>query len=220
MPAIACVMLPDGTHPYLTRQWGDYTGLSTQQTDREGLANVVHPEEAGSLLEKVRTATASGQAFEHEARLRRAADGEYRWFLVRATPLLDDTGTPVKLYGMMIDIEDRMRAKEAVRRSEAYLAQAQKLTRTGSWAYKPGSVRPSYFSDEMFRLYGLSPEDKPPDKDVIRSRVVPGDFAKWCGLAKQLSNGSRKAPAEIDYGWVAPDGSVRHFHTVISPVLD
>ncbi len=220
MPAIACVMLPDGTHPYLTRQWADYTGLSVQQTDREGLANVVHPEEAGSLREKVRTAMVSGEAFEHEARLRRAADGEYRWFLVRATPLLDDTGTPVKLYGIMIDIEDRMRAKEAVRRSEAYLAQAQKLTKTGSWAYKPGSVRPSYFSDEMFRLYGLSPEEKPPDRDIVEDRIVPEDSAEWRGLTEQLGNGSRKAPAEMDYRWMGPDGSVRHFHTIVSPVLD
>src|SRR5580658_3691815 len=220
MPAIACVMLPDGTHPYLTRQWADYTGLSVQQTDREGLAKVVHPEEAGSLREKVRTAMVSGEVFEHEVRLRRAADGEYRWFLVRATPLLDDTGTPVKLYGMMIDIEDRMRAKEAVRRSETYLAQAQKLTKTGSWAYKPGSVRPSYFSDEMFRLFGLSPEDKPPDRDIVEDRIVPEDSAEWRGLTEQLGNGSRKAPAEMDYRWVAPDGSVRHFHTIVSPVLD
>jgi PAS domain S-box-containing protein len=220
MPAIACVMLPDGTHPYLTRQWADYTGLSVQQTDREGLANVVHPEEAGSLREKVRTTMVSGEAFEHEVRLRRAADGEYRWFLVRATPLLDETGTPVKLYGMMIDIEDRMRAKEAVRRSEAYLAQAQKLTRTGSWAYKPGSVRPSYFSDEMFRLYGLSPEEQPPNRDIVEDRIVPEDSAEWRGMTEQLGNGSRKAPAEMDYRWVAKDGSVRHFHTIVSPVLD
>jgi PAS domain S-box-containing protein len=344
MPAIAFVLLPDGTHPYLTRQWADYTGLSVQQTDREGLANVVHPEEAALLREKVRTAMVSGKAFEHEARLRRAADGEYRWFLVRATPLLDDAGTPVKLYGMMIDIEDRMRAKEAVRRSEkelrdllekmpaiafsarpdgfnvfqsqkwleysglqveaseghgwhaaihpedleshvrnwaaarasgqpfedevrhrsatgeyrwfltravplrdergnivkwlgvladiedrkraeeavkrseAHLAQAQKLTKTGSWAYKPGSLRASYFSEEMFRLFGLSPESKPPN--IIFSQLVPEDFAKWRGLAEQLSNRSCKAPAEIDYRRVAPDGSVRHFHTIIGPILD
>jgi|HubBroStandDraft_1064217.scaffolds.fasta_scaffold05718_6 PAS domain S-box-containing protein len=346
MPAIACVMLPDGTHPYLTRQWADYTGLSVEQTGHEGLANVVHPEEAASLLEKVRTAMVCGKAFEHEARFRRAADGEYRWFMVRAKPLLDDTGTPVKLYGMMIDIEDRMRAEEAVRRtekelrdllekmpaiafsarpdgfndfqsqkwleysglqmeaseghgwhaavhpddldshlrnwaasrasgepfedevrhrsatgeyrwfltravplrdergkivkwlgvladiedrkraeeavkrSEAYLAQAQKLTRTGSWVYKPGSDRPSYFSDEMFRLYGLSPEDKPAATGIIPSGVVPEDFVKWRVLAGRLRNGSCKAPAEIDYRWMAADGSVRHFHTVISPVLD
>ena len=142
MPAIACVMLPDGTHPYLTRQWTDYSGLSVQETDREGLANVVHPEEAGSLREKVRTAMVSGEAFEHEVRLRRAADGEYRWFLVRATPLLDDTGTPVKLYGMMIDIEDRMRAKEAVRRSEKELRDL--IEKMPAIAF---SARPDGFND-------------------------------------------------------------------------
>ena len=70
----------------------------------------------------------------------RSATGEYRWFLTRAVPLRDERGKIVKWFGVLADIEDRKRAEEAVKRSEAYLAQAQKLTRTGSWAYKPGSV--------------------------------------------------------------------------------
>ncbi len=147
--------------------------------------------------------------------------GEYRWFLTRAVPpSAMSAGRSLNGSASWQTSRIAKRAEETVKRSEAYLAQAQKITKTGSWAYKPGSVRPSYLSDEMFRLYGFSPEDKHPGKDIIQSRIVPEDFAKCRGLAEQLGDGGLKVPTEIDYRWVAPDGSLRHFDTIISPVLD
>jgi len=62
-------------------------------------------------------------------RLRRAVDGEYRWFLVRIAPLCDKRGNIVKWHGVLTDIEDRKRAEQALKRSEAYLAEAQELTK-------------------------------------------------------------------------------------------
>ena len=219
MPAIAFSARPDGFNDFQNQKWLEYSGLQMEASEGHGWHAAVHPDDLESHVRNWAASRASGEPFEDEVR-HRSATGEYRWFLTRAVPLRDERGNIVKWFGVLADIEDRKRAEEAVKRSEAYLAQAQKLTRTGSWAYKPGSIGPSYFSDEMFRLYGLSPEGKPPDKDTIRSQVVPEDFAKWRGLAEQLHTGSLKAPAEIDYRWVAPDGSVKHFDTIISPVLD
>jgi len=70
---------------------------------------------------------ATGEPFEAEARVRRG-DGEYRRLLHRKVPLRDEQGNIVKWYGSSIDIEDRRRAEDAVRRSEAYLSEAQRLS--------------------------------------------------------------------------------------------
>ena len=61
----------------------------------------------------------------------------YRWFLGRNVPLRDEKGNIIKGYGTLHDIEDRKRAEESVRSSEAYLAEAQRLSHTGSWAWSP-----------------------------------------------------------------------------------
>jgi len=218
MPAIACVMLPDGTHPYLTRQWADYTGLSVQQTDREGLANVVHPEEAGSLREKVRTAMASGEAFEHELRLRRAADGEYRWFLARISPLCDERGNIVKWHGVLTDIEDRKRAEQALKRSEAYLAEAQELTKTGSWARDPHSEQLVYCSDEIYRIFGLDKAEGIPSIETFIQRVHPDDRAMV--RAQSLQGARENAERAFEYRILLADGTVKHVRTLRRTVLN
>src|SRR5580700_5990033 len=158
MPAMAGVLLPDGSHPYLTKQWQEYTGLSVAKTDLEGPRRVVHPEDINLHIDKLRAAAAAGQPFENELRLRRAADGEYRWFLVRMSPLCDGRGNIVKWHGVMTDIEDRKRAEEATRRSEKELRDVLEQV--------PGMVfavvedgrygRYSYVSTQWYDYTGLS----------------------------------------------------------------
>ena len=87
---------------------------------------------------------ASGAAGEVEARLRRF-DGEYRWFLLEAEPMRDEAGNIVKWYGSSTDIEDRKQTENALRQSEAYLAQAQRLSHTGTfgWRIATGDTAPA-----------------------------------------------------------------------------
>src|SRR6202030_3754803 len=75
----------------------------------------------------------TGEPYESEHRLRRA-DGEYRWFHTRGLALRDKEGRIVRWYLLPINVDDRKRAEEALQKSEGYLAEAQKLTQTGSWA--------------------------------------------------------------------------------------
>lgn len=77
---------------------------------------------------------ALGQAFENEARVRRAVDGEYRWFLIRGQPLRDEQGNIVKWYGTMTDIEDGKRAEEALRKAHADLAHVTRVMTMGELA--------------------------------------------------------------------------------------
>jgi PAS domain S-box-containing protein len=112
MPTFAWTALPNGSVDFVNRHWQQYTGLSTERTAGSGWQEAAHPEDLERNVEKWRASLASGEPFEDEVRYRRAADGQYRWFLSRAVPLQDHRGKIVKWYGTSTDIEDRKRAEQ------------------------------------------------------------------------------------------------------------
>ena len=101
----------------------------------------MHPEEIPRVMEKWRRDMAAGKASEDEMRLRRA-DGEYRWFLVRTAPLFDSRGTILKWYGTSTDIEDRKRAEETLRETQAVLAVDSDLPPDWAIRIRLGSTSP------------------------------------------------------------------------------
>ena len=125
---------PNGSLDLVNQRWLDYTGLSaTALADERGWKSAIHPDDVEPHLNKWRTAFASGEPFENEAR-HRSATGEYRWFLVRAVPLRDKQGKIAKWYGVLTDIEERKRAedeRERLRRFEAELAHTNRLSMLG-----------------------------------------------------------------------------------------
>jgi formate hydrogenlyase transcriptional activator len=120
IPALGWSARPDGSAEFFNRPWLEYAGLSYDQARDFGWVKAVHPDDLNRLMEYWRSILASGEPGETEARLRRF-DGEYRWFLFRANPLRDKSGTVVKWYGTNVDIEDRKRAEEILRQSEESL---------------------------------------------------------------------------------------------------
>lgn len=134
IPALAWTSLPDGFTDFVNQRWVDYAGLSLEQIQSTGWTAPFHPEDIGTHLDKWRAAMALGQAFENEARVRRAVDGEYRWFLIRGQPLRDEQGNIVKWYGTMTDIEDGKRAEEALRKAHADLAHVTRVMTMGELA--------------------------------------------------------------------------------------
>jgi PAS domain S-box-containing protein len=108
IPAMSWSALPDGSPDFFNQRWLAYTGLSLEE-GRSCWMLAFHPEERPRIEEEWRATVATGAPFEKEARIRRA-DGEYRWFLIRAVPLRDELGRIVKWYGTITDIEDRKRA--------------------------------------------------------------------------------------------------------------
>ena len=111
IPTFAWTALPDGSIDFANRSWEEYSGFSTENTVGSGWEAAVHSEDLKRHAEKWRASVANGERFENEVRFRRA-DGEYRWFLVRAVPLRDGRGRTVKWYGTSTDIEDRKRAEQ------------------------------------------------------------------------------------------------------------
>ena len=134
MPTFAWTALPDGSVDFVNRNWQEYTGLSNERTAGSGWQDAAHPEDLKRNMEKWQAALASGQPFEDELRYRRAADGQYRWFLSRAVPLRDARGKILKWYGTSADIEDRKRAEEEREKLRADLAHVNRVSILGELA--------------------------------------------------------------------------------------
>jgi PAS domain S-box-containing protein len=108
--------------------------------------------------------------------------------------------------------------QEKLQRSEAYLAEAQKLTRTGSWALDPRGEKVLHCSEEMLRIYGLDPGESSPTRDHFRQRVHPEDRDR---VTEQIDKTLRdKVGSFGEYRIVLPDGSLRHINTSGHPVVD
>jgi PAS domain S-box-containing protein len=136
IPTMAFTTSPDGGSAWANRQWVDYTGLSVEDTSGAGWQSTLHPDDVDEHLTRWQQSLVSGEPFENEAR-HRSADGEYRWFLVRAVPLRDERGKIRKWYGTLTDIEDRKRAeqeRERLRQLEADLAYMSRVMTVGELA--------------------------------------------------------------------------------------
>jgi PAS domain S-box-containing protein len=133
IPGLVWSALPDGSAEFLNQRWLEYTGLTLKEGLDWGVKVAVHPEDLARFMDEWRVALAEGKPLETEARLRRA-DGEYRWLLIRAVPLRDETGKIVKWYGTSADVEDLKRAEEALSKSQAELAHVTRVTTMGELA--------------------------------------------------------------------------------------
>src|SRR5712671_1612179 len=106
----------------------------------------------------------------------------------------------------------------SLQRSEAYLAQAQKLTRTGSWVWDPRTEKVLYCSEEMFRIFGLDPRESLPSRDNFRQQIHPEDRDR---VKKRFEESLReRVDTFAEYRALLPDGTVRHISASGHPVLN
>jgi len=217
IPAMAFISQPDGYRTFVNKGWVEYTGMTVEESLGSGWHAVIHQEDLKRVLGEWEAALASGKAMYYEARYRRAEDGQYRWFMVRVVPQHNKRGKIVKWFGTLTDIEDRKRAEESLRSSEAYLVEAQSLTQTGSCAIDGTSHETVYWSDEMFRLFAFDPQQGPPMFDQWLERIHPEDREK----VKLANEGTflNKVSCDLEFRIVKPDGGVKHIHGVGHPVL-
>jgi PAS domain S-box-containing protein len=137
IPAMTFTTSSDGSNTFANQRWTEYTGLSVERTSGAGWQRAIHPDDLVRHSEKWRVSLTTGEPFEDEARFRRAADGEFRWFLARGLPLRDPHGKIVKWYGTLTDIEDRKRAeqeREKMRQLEDDLAHMNRVSMLGEMA--------------------------------------------------------------------------------------
>lgn len=113
LPSLIWVAAADGVLDYVNRGWREYSGFTDEQASGHGWQTVVHPDDRPAVLAAWSDAVATGEGREVEGRMRRF-DGEYRTFLFRTAPLVDETGRVTKWCGTNTDIEDRKRADAAL----------------------------------------------------------------------------------------------------------
>ena len=216
IPAMTFTTLSNGSCTFVNKRWTEYTGLSVEETLGAGWHHAIHPEDLVRHSEKWRTSVASGQVFEDEARFHRAADGEYRWFLVRGVPLRDQHGNIVKWYGTLTDIEDSKRAGEALQRSQFYLSEGQRVAHSGSWAFNAAGF--DYWSSELFRIYGRDPNGKPPTVEEYLDLVHAEDRDSMVQEIQKMLADHRQF--DFTKRIVRPDGNIRYVRCVGVPVTE
>src|SRR6267143_252721 len=116
------------------------------------------------------------------------------------------------------EIAERKQAEEKLRRSEAYLAEAQKLTHTGSWAVDVGTGEPSHSSAEHSRLFGFDPERGVPSREGLLRRIHPEDLDRVVETYDRAVG--ERADLEVDFRTALPNGTMKYIHSVGHPVFN
>jgi PAS domain S-box-containing protein len=211
IPGLVAAFTSAGEVEYVNRQVLEYFGLTLEALKHWG--NVTHPDDLPRVAELFTRSIVSGEPFEFEVRARRF-DGVYRWFQSRGLPLRDSNGQIVRWYNLLIDVDERKRAEQELRRSEAFLAQAQKLTQTGSlwWRVSTGEI---IWSEETYRLMEY-PTTVAPTVELILNRVHPEDVP----LVREVIDRLAREGTNIDFEHrlLMPDGSIKHVHVVVQNV--
>src|SRR6202166_2141016 len=134
----------------------------------------IHPEDRKRVVDLFERAELEKTEFQVDYRIV-LPDGTTKHLHTIGHPILDESGELVEFVGTAMDVTAAKQAEEALRRSEGYLAEAQKLTRIGSWAWNVATGQSVYWSQENYRLFGFDPERGVPPDEAFYQRVHPED---------------------------------------------
>jgi PAS domain S-box-containing protein len=204
---------------HLSDQWYRIYGLDPEDglPTMEQLLQRTHPEDQARWREVIDRATEEKSNYDMEYRILLPA-GTVKYIHVVGHPVLDASGNLLRFVGSSTDISERKRAEEALRRSEGYLAEAQRLSHTGSWARVAATDEIRYASEEFYRVLGFEAREGPPRFETFLQRVHPDDRAKVREMTEKARR--EKAEYEMDYRIIHPGGGIRDIHVIGHPVFN
>ena len=217
--------------------WSDETyrifGLSPQERpmDLATVRAMVHPEDRESLYRGVDEDLVDGVRPDAEFRIVRP-NGEVRtvhsvtpnrWSSMPGDAKRDASGRPYKLFGTVQDITDLKRGEEALKQSQFYLSEGQRLAHMGSWASNDLGIRWSddlgiYWSEEVYKIYGLDPQNGAPNLKQYLATIHPDDRASMAETIRAMHE--ERCGCDVTKRIVRPDGEVRYVRCVGVPVLE
>jgi PAS domain S-box-containing protein len=186
-------------------------------SNTEFFFNKFHPEDRKRVVDLFERAEREKTAFQVDYRIV-LPDGNIKYLRTIGHPILNESGDLVEFVGTAMDITAATQAEKTLRESEAYLAEAQRLSHTGSWARVSATGEMRYWSEECYRVLGFDPRDGLPRFETFLQRVHPDDQAKIREIS--AAAGRAKFDYETDYGIVHPGGEIRDIHVVAHPVFN
>jgi hypothetical protein len=223
LPAYNWYGNPSGSLLFVNSRQADFLGVPKDHPLRFGIdvgaqwddwIPFLHPDEQEEGRKYWSNCLRTGAGAEHNYRVR-DSQGNYRWFLTRAEPLRASDGTLLLWIGVTFDIDEAKKADDRLRRSEAYLAEAQRLGHCGVAAYNETAIL--YGSDEIYRIWGFDPAQGVPSREAVFQRIHPDDRDRLNAEVQRAVGEKRRY--SIGYRIALPDGTVKHLEAIGQPVF-
>src|ERR1700745_1287941 len=201
----------------VNREFTRIFGYTAEEVAGQWLPDLIVPEELRAEALKNRDWLSSGNRVELET-IRQRKDG------VRFDVSVVAKGISLGFERVAIcliyrDISERKKAERELRRSEGYLAEAQKMTHAGSWAWnlRTGVL---FWSREIFSIYDYEYQEMGVTWPQFLERIHPEDRPQIEQSARMESSGKEWLDSQIDFRIILPDGTIKHLHSVAHSVRD
>jgi PAS domain S-box-containing protein len=183
---------------------------------------MIHLEDRDYVFRTAEEAIRSGERAECEHRILRP-NGEIRIVHSLGDLKKDASGRPYQMFGVSQDITDRKRAEQALQRSQFFLSEGERLAHMGSWASSDLGIRWSedlnfYWSDEVYKIYGLDPKNGTPNLQRYLAAIHPLDRASMAETIKMMHE--QRCSCDVTKRIVRPDGEIRYVRSVGVPVVE
>jgi PAS domain S-box-containing protein len=213
VPQMVWMCTPDGLSVYFNQRWVEYTGMTLAESYGRGWNTPFHPDDQQPAWDAWNRATRTGDPYRVESRLR-AADGSYRWFLMRGLPLRHAAGRIVKWFGTCTDIDDLKRGEEKLRKvneeleervqertaqardSEQRLVLALRASHEGVWDWnvETGAV---WYSSRCREMLGYAESEIAPSVVVLENLLHPDDRVRFHDEVEAVLRGEREYEIEF-----------------------
>ncbi|MGB5096322.1 MAG: PAS domain-containing protein [Porticoccaceae bacterium] len=179
------------------------------ETSFANFLNAVHPDDRQAVRNAIDASIEHDTPYEIEHRVV-WPDGQVRWLLERGAVARDTDGRPLHMLGVVQDIDDNKRTQLALARSEQRLREAQSLAHIGNWE-SDLTTGELFWSEEIFRIFGLDPASSVPSADSFHAAVHPDDLELVLASTRRST---KSGIHDLTHRILRPDGTVRYVDTL------
>jgi PAS domain S-box-containing protein len=208
IPALVWCGTPEGELDYLNQRAVEYLGHTAESLSGGRWLELVHPDQRDATVRRWLHSATTGSSYDDVYQLRRA-DGQYRWIQSVGEPFHDSDGRIAYWYGQIVDIDDRKRAEAGLRQAYGHLAEAQRLSKTGSFITDLLADHRDW-SEEAFRIFEFEPRTSI-TLQTIRGLVHPEDLPVYDAAYERAIEG---VGFDMAFRIITSVGNLKHLHAV------